>query len=829
MKNLPSDLRYTLRQLRHSPGFTLTAILTLSLAIGATTAVYAIVQGALLAPLPYPHAEELVGLGFVQPGDTPLNAQTGESSEIIMSQAKSFASFGIADGGPPQGVNFSNGSGRAQNIDILKVSATYLPTLGVAPMLGRAFTQEEDLPHAAPTVLLSETFWRNSLNADPQVVGKVVHINEDAYTVVGVMPSRFATVDSPDVWTPLRLSVDDPGYDGTNFAMIARLKPGVTVKQASAEMKTVNAALFRKYPKYARWVMPGEPAMEEFAWPLHEIVVSAARPSLTVLAAAVIAVLLLACLNLAGLMTARSISRRSEIALRTALGASRAQTLRLLLTERLLLALVASLLGIGLAALAVPVLVASSPIDVTAIQTPALDWTAVVFAVLAGCATTLLFGLIPALTVFRQAAGAQIGSARTAGETVSQQRLGKSLIVAQVGLATAMLSAGALLLSAFVHMRAIPSGIRPQHVDAMQVNLKGDAYTSAAHTQQFIAAVEERLRQIPGVAQVGTVNGLPLDRGLNDSAGPADQKDKIKNSEIRFITPGYLDSVGMTLLKGNDVSSTDLSATAPVALINEAAARRWFPGKDAVGEFILAEGKTPRRVIGVIADAHSASLADSIRPTAFLPIGQLPDNTVKMINAWFPTTFVIRVQERDGMHDPDIARAAEAAIAAVDPEVPAAKFAPMQSFLDKSVAAPRFFSWMAGGFAVFALGLTLIGLFGLLSYHVSSRTRELGVRMALGAQRGQILGLVLRNGLVLTSIGLVLGVAGSFALRGVISSLLHSTVDGLQRADAVTILGNRGLAIALSGAAMLAATVAASLIPAWRASRLDPNQTLRQQ
>jgi len=826
MANLPSDLRYTLRQLRRSPGFTLTAILTLSLAIGATTAVYSIVRGALLAPLPYPHAEELVGLGFVQPGENPRNAQTGESSDLIMTQAKSFASIGIADG-RLQSVNFSTGSGEAQNIRALKVSSTYLPTLGIAPILGRMFTREEDLPHAAPTVLLSEVFWRNSFNADPHVVDKVVHINEDPYTVIGVMPGQFATVDSPDVWTPLRISVDDPGYYGTNYAMIARLKPGVTLAQAGAEMKTLNVALFRKYPYYSRWVLPGEPAMEEFAWPLHEIVVSSARSSLIALGAAVIAVLLLACLNLAGLMTARSIGRRAEIALRTALGASPAQTLRLLLTESLLLAVIGSLLGIGLAALAVPVLVAASPIDVTAVRVPALDWTAMIFAVVAGCATTLVFGLIPALTVFHRASGAQIGSARTAGETVSQQRLGKSLIVAQVGLATAMLSAGVLLLSAFVNMRAIPSGIHPQHVYALQVNLKGDAYASTEHTQQFISGVEARLRQIPGVAQVAMVNGLPLDGGLNDSAGPANRQELINNSEIRFVTPGYFNVVGMTILKGDDVSAANSPGSAPVALINDAAAKRWFAGRDPVGEFILAEGKTPRRVIGVIANAHNQSLADSIRPTAFLPIAQLPDETMKMINGWFPTTFVIRTQERAGTPDPDIARAAEAAIAAVDPEVPAAKFAPMQSFVDRSVAAPRFFSWLAAGFAVFALGLTLIGLFGLLSYQVSSRTRELGVRMALGAQREQILGLVLRNGLMLTAIGLVLGIAGSFALRGVISSLLYTVVDGLGRADSVSILGNRGLAIALSGAAMLAATIAASLIPARRAAYLEPTEALR--
>jgi predicted permease len=826
LNGLLNDVRYSVRQLRLSPGFTFTAVLTLALAIGATTAVYSIVRGSLLAPLPYPHAEELVGLGFSQPGDALWNGQTGETGDLILAQAKSFASLGIADGGS-QGANFSSGNG-AQSIHALRVSSGYLPTLGVAPILGHTFTRDEDLPRAAPTVLLSETLWRNSLNADPHIVGKVIHLNEDAYTVIGVMPSRFATVDSPDVWTPLHLSPEDAGYQGTNYTMIARLKPGVSLAQASTEMNLVNAAVYRKFPYYTQYVNPGAPLLRQYVWPLHEIVVSSARTSLIALAAAVGAVLLLACLNLAGLMTARSIARRGEIALRTALGASRGQTLRLLLTESLLLAIAGSALGIALAAVAVPILVLTSPIDVTAVQVPGLDWTSLVFAVVAGCGTTLVFGLIPAMTVFRQAVGAQIGNARTAGETVSQQQLGKSLIVAQVGLATAMLSAGALLLSAFVNMRAIPSGVRPQHLYALQVNLKGDAYTSATHTQQFLAGVENRLRQIPGVAQVSAVNGLPLDGGLNDQAGAADRKDQLKNSEIRFVTPGYFHTVGLTILQGQDVSDANSANTAPVALINDLAAKQWFPGRNAIGEYVLAaDRKTPRRVIGVTASTHNHALADRIRPTAYVPIAQLSDEQMKTINGWFPTTFVIRAQERAGAADPNIAKAAEAAIAAVDPEVPAAKFAPMQSFVDKSVAAPRFFSWLAGGFAVFALGLTLIGLFGLLSYQVSSRTRELGVRMALGAQRGQILSLVLRNGLVVTSIGLVLGIAGSFALRGVISSLLYTVVDGLGRADSVSILGNRSVAIALSAAAMLIATVAASLIPARRAAYLEPTEALR--
>ena len=608
--------------------------------------------------------------------------------------------------------------------------------------------------------------------------------------------------------------------------MIGRLKPGVSLRQARAEMNKLNAAVYRQFPHYAQWTPPGAARMQEFVWPLQQIVVSNARSSLLALSAAVLAVLLLACLNLAGLMTARSFARRSEIALRTALGASRFTTLRLLLAESLLLALTGSLLGLAFATFAVPTIIKSSPIDIPQLHVASVDLTVAAFAILTGCATTLIFGLIPALTVFRQTIGMHIGNSRSAGETAPQQRFGKSLIVAQVALATTMLSAGALLLSAFLNMRAIPSGVRPQHLYALKVNLKGDAYASAAHTQQFITIVEDRLRQIPGVAQVATIDGLPLDRGLNDGAGPAGHADQIKNSEIRLISPGYFRTSGLELLAGSDISPAD-SATAPkVAIINELAAKHWFSGRNPIGEYIIALGKAPRRVIGVSANAHNMSLADTIRPTAYVPLAQLTDDAMKEVNGWIATTFLLRTVERNGSPDPNISLAVSAAIQAVDPDVPAAKFVPMQSFIDKDVAAPRFFSWLAGGFAIFALLLTVVGLFGLLSYQVTSRTRELGVRMALGAQRHQILTLVLNNGLILTVIGLALGALGSFALRSVIASLLSSTI-GSGATTTASLLGHQTLAIVLAASAMLLAATAASLIPAQRAATLEPTEALR--
>ena len=825
MNSILQDLRYTLRQLRRSPGFAVTAILTLALGIGATTAMYSLVRSTLLAPLPYPHPEELVGAGFLHPGETPSGEQTGETGDFLLAHAQSFSSIGLADDGA-LGQNFSNGSGNAQTIHALRVSSGYLPTLGISALLGRTFTRQEDLPGAAPTVVLSENLWRHALNADPHIVGRAIHINGDPFTVIGVMPSALVTVDSPDVWQPLHLSSADPGYQGDNFQMIARLKPGISTAQASAETSGLTPLIFHQFPSYLKWDPPGAPKSQEFVWPLQQIVVSNARSSLIALSAAVLAVLLMACLNLAGLMTARSITRKPEIALRTALGASRAMMLRLLLTESLVLALVGSLLGLGFAHLALPLLLSASPIGLPQLRQTTIDIPVTAFAILTGCASTLLFGLIPALGVFRQTIGSGLGNARTAGESAPRQRLSKSLIVAQVTLAMMLLSAGTLLLSVFLHMRAIPSGVRPEHLDVLQVNLKGDAYSSALHTQQFISAVEQHLRQIPGVSKVSTVNGLPLDHGLNSGGGPANHPDQRANVETRFVTPGYFGTAGIMLLAGTDISDADTASSQPVALISEFAARRWFPDRSPIGEYVDSEGDKPRRVIGIVANVHNYSLADQIRPTIYVPYAQVGDETMKAVNGWFATTFVLRTANSGDSRDPNIATAASAAITKADPEVPVSAFVPMQSFIDNSIAAPRFFSWLAGGFAGFALLLTLIGIFGLLSYQVTSRTRELGVRMALGAQRHQILSMMLKNGIMLTAIGLVFGSIGSCALRSVIAALVSSTV-GTRATATASLLGTQTVSISIAGAAMLVSAIAASLIPARRAATLEPTEALR--
>ena len=305
IEGIVADLKLAFRKLGKSPGFTSTALLILALGIGATTAMYSIVRSVLLSPLPYENPTQLVGIGFTQPDVSPNNEQTGATGDVLLAHSTVFSNIGIADDGA-LGANFSDRSGKSRPVRSLRVSSGYLPTLRTAPLLGRTFSRDEDLPGAAPTVVLSEHLWRHSLNADPQIVGSVVHINGDPFTVIGVMPETLSNVDTPDLWQALHLSPADPGYAGDNFQMIARLKPGLSVTQASAELEGITGEIYRKFPAYLRWAGPGAPKMQELVWPLQQIVVSGARSSLLALSAAVLAILLMACLNLAGLMTARS-------------------------------------------------------------------------------------------------------------------------------------------------------------------------------------------------------------------------------------------------------------------------------------------------------------------------------------------------------------------------------------------------------------------------------------------------------------------------------------------------------------------------------------------
>ncbi|MDW5267306.1 MULTISPECIES: ADOP family duplicated permease [Acidobacteriaceae] len=826
MSQWMQDMRYVLRQLRKSLGFTLTAILTLTLGIGATTAMYRVVEGVLLAPLPYPAQDRLVGVAFTFPQEKPNAEEAGTTADFIKQHSRSFASVGIAKDGT-SGVNLAVGTGRASQIASLKVDRDYFPTLGVQPILGRNFSAEEDLPNGPKTVMLSYLLWKRKFNGDPGILNRTVRINEESYTVAGVMPASLdaASESAPgvastvDIWQPLQMSTDDPGYGGSNYQMVARLRDGVNTVQAQQELSTLNRPFYKQFPNYMVWTNQAKALHEFRLWPLQQVVVSGVRTSLLTMLAAVLAVLLVACLNLAVLMTARTWRRAREMAVRSALGASRANLLRLMMCESLVLALVGGGLGLWLSRLAVPMLLRTAPIAIPPIQKG--TWLSAGFALLIACVTTLIFGLLPGWNALRRNAGSALQGGNQVGTSAHQAKLGNGLMIGQVAVAMVLLSASFLLLGSFLKLRSVGSGVEAKNLTVAQVTLKGDAYATTLHTTQFIDKVVEELAHYPGVSRVAAVNGLPLDRGLNDEGKPANRPGPQENAEYRAVTPGYFRTLGIPLLGGRDVTADDGANTVPIALVSETAARRWWPDRSAIGEMIDTGGGELRRVVGVVGDTHGRSLAEAPRVTIYEPFTQLSDQTTKVINGWFPTTFAMRLSG-----NMDIAAAVQRAVSNADPEIPVAKLTTMQTVIDHTVAAPRFFSYLAGGFAGFALLLTMIGLFGLMSYQVTQRTREIGVRLAVGATRGQILLLVLRRSLVLAIVGLLIGAISSLAVPQLVGSVLGDYIfTGGE--DISRLLSSNTTVLIMAAIAMLAATLAASYPPAQRAASIEPTQALR--
>ena len=823
---LGQDVRYAGRGLRRAPGFAVTAVLTLGLGIGATATMYSVVRDVLLAALPYPEAERLVGIGFTYPQARPTGKETGASAQFVADHTRSFESVGLAEWGST-GANLSAGVGRTQPLAAMKVTAGYFPTFGVQPVVGRSFTAAEDLPGGPRVAMLSYWVWQRTFGGDRGVVGRVVRINEEPYTVVGVMPewvpeSPMDKVVGAGVWLPMQLSPKTPGYDGGNFTMIGRLRRGVTLAQAQQELDGLKLPFHAAFPSYREWTNSAKLLHGFEVWPLQEVVVSEVRRSLLVLLAAVSAVLLVACLNLAGLMTARVATRRREMALRTALGATRGGLLRLLVSESLLLAVAGGALGLGLAEVARPALLAAAPLGIPGWAGHG-RWGVAGFVALVAMAVTVLCGLLPGWTVFRQDAQAGLRGGEAAGGDASQVRVGKGLMVGQVAVAMVLLSAATMLLGSFLKLQSMASGVEAKRLTVAQVSLKGAGYEGTLATTQFVARVVEALGRTPGVERVVAVNGLPLDRGLNIGGRPADRPEMRVIVEFRTVTPGYFQTVGVPLRLGRELEVGDRARTPLVVVVNETAARRWWPGRSPIGERVVVGGKgePERTVVGVVGDVRTNSLAEAPEVMLYAPMEQMSDAMTKILNGWFPTTFAIRTGA-----DVDLEAAVRAAVSGADAEMPVAKLSTMQGVIDETVAGPRFFSWMAGGFAGFAVALTVIGLFGLLSYQVTQRTREIGVRMAVGADRGEILGMIVRRGMGLTAVGLGIGLVGSLGVPRVVRSLLEDTVY-TNGAGVAGVLANGGGAMAVAAVAMMLAAGVASYLPGTRAAGVEPVEALR--
>jgi predicted permease len=802
MNNLLNDIRYSLRLMVKNAGFTTVAVLTLALGIGANTAIFSVVNAVVLRPLPYPHSERLVR-GTWQLETAELDAVTALVFEYWKDHADSFEAV-AGYSGINSGFNLAGGA-EPERVRGLQVSEGFFRVLGIQPAAGRGFLAEEDRPGFPPVVVVSDGLWRGYFGGDPNLIGKVVQLNGRSHTVVGILPPSFQFEVPLDVLLPLQLK-PDVRDDGQNTGMIARLKPGVSREQAQAEMEQLLPQFRGEYPTHLH---PGERGMSLVGY--QKSLVGDVSKTLWLLFGAVGFVLLIACANVANLLLARSSSRKGEIAIRIALGASRWRLMRQLLVESWMLALAGSVAGLMLALWGVPALLAFTPRKLPRLAEIGLDPQAVFFAVFASFATSLLFGLVPAWRATRLDVNQAIksASARTsAGSTDSRVRA--LLLISEVALSLVLLIGAALLIESFIKLRSVKLGFDPSQVVAAQASLSSQRYKTTSQVWAFEQHVLDRLSSLPGVEAAATASNVPLERGLRMGVGIESGGEKIVQTVwVRAISQQYFRTLKIPIISGREFGDTDAQSSPLVVIVNETLARRFWPDREAETQQISRQGKA-LQVVGVAGDVREMVLDQPVEPTIYIPASQMPDGLMVAMNRWFLTSWIIRTSGPI-----DLSSALQQAMKEADPQMPLASVRPMTEVIGTSLAAQEFILLLMNVFAGLALALTAVGIYGVLSYQVSRRTNEIGIRMALGAGARDVMKLVLAQGLRLTLIGIAVGIAASYALTRLIEHLLF----GVSATDPVTFVV---IAVLLTGVAL-----GACFVPARRATKVDPMIALR--
>jgi predicted permease len=824
------DLRYTFRTLRRDAAFSLIAILILAIGIGANTAIFSLVNALLFRPLPFPRADQLV---FIEnSGGVPAEgsaAGAAAAAEAAANAARRTNSDGGLSGRTTRALDFEAWRERSQSFEALggyfafysylsakltvgteterlvdvMVTCGFYQTLGVRPSLGRLFLQEECLDKGPKAALISHHLWERRFNADRSLIGRAVTINAEPVTVVGVMPASFdfGSVFAPgtraDIWTPLPI---DQTHDewGNVLSLVGRLKPGVTVESAQAEMNALTRALHRERPDRTRW----GPRLT----PLQAHVSGRLRMALLLLFAAVGAVLLIACANLSNLLLARASSRQPELAVRTALGATRTRLIRQLLTESLVLSLCGAALGLLFAVFATRAVTHLQGFDLPLLQTVDVDGAALAFTIGIAIVTGVIFGLVPALQMssarpvdaLKQQARGASGSARAAW-------VRRTLVVSEIALAFILLVTAGLLIRSFARVLEINLGFQPERVAVLRVEPPRQNVDGPASSNAFYEEIVRRVKEVPGVESAALTDALPFSRNRTWNIRAKGQVLAPGESHamfVRVVSRSYFEAMKIPVQDGGDFTGQESRSSEPVVIVNETGARTLWPGRHAVGQVAVVNGRD-HRVLGVVADVRHTSLEEASGIEAYLPISRNgPAGSADLVM-------------RTAMAPEALAASLRGALRAVDSTLPTADVRIMQDLVDKAVSPRRFIMWLLTAFAVQALVLACLGIYGVVSYSVTERTREIGIRMALGASRGDVQRRVLGETLTLAAAGAVIGLIGAFAAARVITSLLF----GLSSTDPATF---GGMIAILSAVALIA-----GYIPARRASRIDAMKALR--
>ncbi len=815
-----TDIRHSFRQLRKSPGFTAVAVAALSLGIGANTGIFSVIN-KVLEPLPYPQPDRLVKLGRKYPQGN------GYSNSIPKYMAwrhnNVFSTMAIYDQGGP-GLNLSNGD-RPQQVKGIHISADYFKVFGASPIRGRYFSASEDSPNGPKAAIISQKLWRSHFGSDPGIIGKTITLNGEPYPIVGLMPDSFVPDPPAEVWIPLQA---DPAStnQGHYLSVAARLKPGVTLEQARGEMKLVGEQFRRLNPK---WMDKAESVA---VTPMRDAMVRDVKAALFVLLGAVLLVLLIACANVANLLLARAAGRQRELAIRAAVGASRWRVIRQLLTESIILASLGGVCGLALGAWGVRSLLLLVPGNIPRLTDAdqaqsvlsILDWRIVLFAVGVSFLTGILFGLFPALHISNPEIASTLREA--SGRTATgrrQNRVRKVLVGSEMALALVLLASAVLLIRTFVGLSSASIGIDPHHVLTFQTSLAGGNYSSTAKVTNFATQVIRRVEALPGVQGAALTIGLPTTTEIDlpfNIAGKAPKAGQMYNGDeqYRFISSHYFAVFKIPLLRGRLPNERDVANSAKVVIINQAMAEKYWPKGNPIGE-VITIGKglgpqfddAPRQIVGIVGNVRETGLGDANVGVMYVPQSQIPEGLTQLANSALPLSWCIR----SSVDPKSISTAVQREFQAVDGQMPVSKIKTMDEVISAGAARQRFNMLLLSIFAAIALALAAIGIYGLMSYSVEQQTQELGIRMALGAARHDILRLIVRQGMTPAVIGVIAGVAIAFGLTRLLASLLY----GVKANDPLTF---GGVALALTAIALFS-----TYIPALRATRVDPALALR--
>ncbi|MCX6631521.1 MAG: ABC transporter permease [Candidatus Solibacter sp.] len=805
-----SDARFALRQLRKAPGFTSIVIATLALCIGVNTAVFSVLDAVLLRGAPYPEPDRLAAVVTASPGGGAESINTAQTGALFETVRDHVPGLDVAAHGWPGGANFA-GNDRPEYIQQQRVSAGYFRVLGVAPRIGREFNRQEDVPQGMAVAILSHAFWQRAFQGDPTVPGRAISLRGEEFTVVGIMPRDFRTTSPVDVWTPLRPTRDGEGV-GTNYGVIARLRPGVGWAQAGEQLRSLSQAL-NAGSEFSR----AGKNLEERIIPLETGVTRGVRSELLLTWAAVLLVLLIGCVNIAGLLLARSGTRGREIATRMALGGSRGAIVRQLLMESVLLALGGGIVGIGVGGFALDWLKQLGA-EKNQLWYP-IDLDARVLAVMLSVAllTSLLFGLVPALHTSRLDIR---GVLNEAGRGIAGGR-GRwtrgALVATEVALSLVLLIGAGLMLRTLVWLNGLNPGFDTRNVVAAEASLQDARYQTSAAVNRLYTQTLERMRRIPGVQSAAVALTLPYEQPLNNGFRALDGTDREQQiGEVVYATAGYFETMRIPLVAGRGLRDSDTAGSAKIVVVSRSLAARYFARGGAVGRHVDLGGGS-REIVGICGDVqqHSGITSEggplSIEPTLYVPASQTKDGFLQTVHIWFSPKWVIRTSGPTA----NLSGQIRAAVTDVDPKLPVAQFRTVDQLRNVQTGSQRY---LAAPFSIpagLALLLAAVGLYGMISQSIAQRRHEIGIRLALGATARQTIAGVMRPGLLLS----IAGIGAGLGMSLVAVRYLRSMLWGVRETDPVTFVA--------TAAILLAVAALSSLAPALRILRMDPAETLR--